>query len=192
MRWSGGSRRKRTVGLVLLLALLAGALSVLLLGRSRMAWDRACTIARRQLPGLLDAEVGLGRCEVDPAGRSIRIYGLSAGAPGSDRPAFSADAVEVTVAGVQPFSGRLELERVRVIRPRLFLDLSRPAPARPAGEACSLRTLERVVVDTLEVRGAEVRVALPAGRRAEVAGLELSWRTRRTIGANSKSLCRSG
>ncbi len=34
-------------------------------------------------------------------------------------------------------------------------------------------------MDTLEVRGAEVRVALPAGRRVEVAGVELSWRTRR-------------
>ncbi|MGZ5957815.1 MAG: hypothetical protein ACXWLI_05310, partial [Myxococcaceae bacterium] len=34
-------------------------------------------------------------------------------------------------------------------------------------------------MDTLEVRGAEVRVALPAGRKVEVAGVELSWRTRR-------------
>ena len=66
MRWSGGSRRKRTVGLVLLLALLAGALSVLLLGRSRMAWDRACTIARRQLPGLLDGQVRDHATLVDP------------------------------------------------------------------------------------------------------------------------------
>jgi len=180
MRWGGEGRRKRTVGLVLLLALLAGGLAVLLVGRSRLAWDRACTIARRQLPGLLDAEVGLGRCEVDPAGRTLRIYGLSAGAPGSDRPVFSADSLEVTVAGVQPFSGRLELERVRVIRPRLLVDLSRPAPARSAGETCPLRTLERVKVETLEVRGAEVRIALPAGRHAEVAGLELSWRTRRS------------
>src|SRR5262249_11908535 len=127
----------------------------------------------------LGAEVGLGRCEVDPAGRTIRLHGLSAGPPDGGRPTFSADSVELTVAGVQPLSGRLELERVRVVRPRLWLDLSRPAPAAQAAQECPLRTLEHVLVDTLEVRGAEVRVALPAGRKVEVAGVELSWRTRR-------------
>ena len=123
--------------------------------------------------------MGLGRCEVDPTGRTVRIYGLSAGAPDSDRPAFSADEVEITVAGVQPLSARLELERVRIIRPRIWLDLSHARRPRPPRAACPLRPLERVLVDTLEVRGAEVRVALPAGRRVDVAGVELSWRTRR-------------
>ncbi len=178
MRWSGSSRRRRLLGVGLVLALVAGGLTFLFVGRSRLAWDRACTLARRQLPGLLGADVGLGRCEVDPAGRSIRIYGLSAAAPGSERPYFSADEVEVTVAGVQPLSGRLELERVRVIRPRIWLDLSRPQ-AKPPAEGCPLRALEHVLVDTLEVRGAELRLSLPAGRRVEVAGVELSWRTRR-------------
>ena len=178
MRWSGPSRRKRLLGVGLLLALVAGGLTFLAVGRSKFAWDRACTLARRQLPGLLGADVGLGRCEVDPAGRILRIYGLSAAAPGSDRPLFSADEVEVAVAGVQPLSGRLELERVRVVRPRLWLDLSRPAEKGSTG-SCPLRTLEHVLVDNLEVRGAEVRVLLPAARRVEVAGVELSWRTRR-------------
>ena len=178
MRWSGASRRRRLLGVGLLLVV-AGGLTFLAVGRSRFAWDRACTLARRQLPGLLGAEVGLGRCEVDPAGRTLRIYGLSATAPDTERPIFSADELEVTVAGVQPLSGRLELDRVRLIRPRIWLDLSRPRPASPKTEGCPLRPLEHVMVDTLEVRGAEVRVALPAGRRVEVAGVELSWRTRR-------------
>jgi len=178
MRWGGASRRRRILWLGLLLALVAGGFTFLVVGRSSFAWDKTCTLARRQLPGLLGADVGLGRCEVDPTGRSIRIYGLSAGAPDSGRPAFSADLVEITVGGVQPLSARLELEKVRIIRPRIWLDLSHPAPSAPSA-ACPLRLLERVVVDTLEVRGAEVRVALPAGRRVEVAGVELSWRTRR-------------
>ncbi len=178
MRWGGASRRRRVLGVVLLLALVGGGVTVLMLGRSSFAWDRACTLARRQLPALLGADVGLGRCEVDPTGRSIRIYGLSAAAAGSDRPTFSADEVEITIAGVQPLSARLELERVRIVRPRIWLDLSQPSPAASSG-GCPLRPLERVLVDTLEVRGAEVRIALPAGRRIEVAGVELGWRTRR-------------
>ena len=161
MRWSGASRRRRVLGLLLVLAVVGG-LAFLAVGRSSFAWDRTCTLARRQLPGLLGADVGLGRCEVDPTGRTVRIYGLSAGAPGNERPVFSADEVEITVAGVQPLSARLELERVRIIRPRIWLDLSHPSPAAPSG-GCPLRLLERVLVDTLEVRGAEVRVALPAG-----------------------------
>ena len=179
MRWTGPSRRRRLLGVGLVLALVAGGLTFLLVGRSRFAWDKACTLARRELPGLLGADVGLGRCEVDPAGRSIRIYGLSAGAPDSARPTFSADALEVTVAGVQPLTGRLELDRVRVIRPRIWLDLSRPQPTPPPSEGCPLRALEHLLVDTLEVRGAEVRIALAGGRKVEVAGIELSWRTRR-------------
>ncbi|MGZ6077271.1 MAG: hypothetical protein ACXWK6_05655, partial [Myxococcaceae bacterium] len=178
MRWGGASRRRRVLWLGLVLALVVGGLTFLVVGRSSFAWDKTCTLARRQLPGLLGADVGLGRCEVDPTGRSIRIYGLSAGAPDSGRPAFSADLVEITLGGVQPLAARLELERVRIIRPRIWLDLSHPAPAASSG-GCPLRLLERVLVDTLEVRGAEVRVALPAGRKVEVAGVELSWRTRR-------------
>ena len=179
MRWSGPSRRRRLLAVGMVLALVAGGLTFLMVGRSRFAWDRACTLARRQLPGLLGADVGLGRCEVDPAGRTLRIYGLSATAPNTDRPTFSADELEVTIAGVQPLSGRLELDRVRLIRPRIWLDLSRPQPTPAKSETCPLRTLEHLEVDTLEVRGAELRVALPAGRKVEVAGVELSWRTRR-------------
>ena len=73
MRWSVPSRRRRLLAVGLVLALVAGGLTFLMVGRSRFAWDRACTLARRQLPGLLGADVGLGRCEVDPAGRTIRI-----------------------------------------------------------------------------------------------------------------------
>src|SRR6516225_8177101 len=98
MRRSGPSRRRRLLAVGMVLAWVAGGLTVLMVGRSLFAWDRAGALARRQLPGLLGADVGLGRCEVDPAGRILRIYGLSAAAPGSDRPLFSADEVEVAVA----------------------------------------------------------------------------------------------
>src|SRR5262249_30448214 len=179
MRWSSPSRRRRLLAAGLVLALVAGGLTFLLVGRSRFAWDRACTLARRQLPGLLGADVGLGRCEVDPAGRTLRIFGLSATAPDTDRPTFSADELEVTIAGVQPLSGRLELDRVRLIRPRIWLDLTRPQPATAKSQACPLRTLGRWEGAPLGVGGPGVRAAPPAGRKVEVAGIELSWRPRR-------------
>jgi translocation and assembly module TamB len=175
MGWRAPTRRGRVLRIAVVVLLVLGAVAFLV-GRSRIAWDQACTLARRELPQLLGAQVGLGRCEVDPAQRTVRVYGLSAGS--DSRPAFSADALEVTVAGIQPLSGRLELERVRLVRPRLHLDLSRPGPASKS-DACPLRALERLVVDTLEVRGAEIQISLPEGRKVEVAGLELSWRTRR-------------
>src|SRR5678815_249452 len=96
MRWSGPSRRRRLLAVGLLLALVGGALTFLAVGRSRFAWDQACTLARRQLPGLLGADVGLGRCEVDPTGRTLRIYGLSAAAPDSERPIFSLSLIHIS------------------------------------------------------------------------------------------------
>jgi translocation and assembly module TamB len=177
MGWRAPTRRGRLLRIAAVVVLILGA-AAFLIGRSRVAWDQACTLARRELPQLLGAEVGLGRCEADPAQRTVRVYGISAGPASDARPSFSADALEVTVAGIQPISGRLELERVRLVRPRLRLDLSRPGPGGEPG-ACPLRTLERLVVDTLEVRGAELQISLPGGRRVEAAGLELSWRTRR-------------
>src|SRR5262245_8758810 len=134
MRWSSPSRRRRLLAVGLLVALVAGGLTFLAVGRSRFAWDQAGTLARRQPPCLRGAAVGLGRCEVDPTGRTLRIYGLSAAAPDSERPIFSADELEVTIAGVQPLSGRLELDRVRLIRPRVWLDLTRPPPPQPKSD----------------------------------------------------------
>jgi len=171
--------RTRKVGIALLLGLLALAGGVFA-ARSRVAWDQLCTLARRELPHLVGAEVGIGRCEVNPAARSLTLSGVSVFTPGEETPLFSADEVEVTVGGFQPFTGRVLLDRLRVTRPRLRLDLSRPAPARPEA-ACPLQVLQSVSIDDLEVRGAEAKVRLPGGRRVEVDGLSLGWRVRRRV-----------
>src|SRR5512132_2236496 len=110
MGWRAPTRRRRVLRIAAVVALILGV-AAFLTGRSRVAWDQACTLARRELPQLLGAEVGLGRCEVDPTQRTVRVYGISAGPASEARPSFSADALEVTVSGIQPISGRLELER---------------------------------------------------------------------------------
>ena len=168
--------RRAGIALLLLLVLLAG---LVLAARSRMAWDELCTVARRELPHLIGAEVGIGRCEVDPAARSVVLSGVSVFRPGEESPLFSADRVEMTVGGLQVLAGRLLLDRLRVTHPRLHLDLSRPPAATGAG--CPLQILQTVSVDDLDVRGAEVRLRLPGGRRVEVEGLALGWRVRRRV-----------
>lgn len=69
MRWRP-SRRRRAMLIALAVVGVLG-LAAVWIGRSRLAWDQACALARRQLPALLGAEVGLGRCEVDPTQRTV-------------------------------------------------------------------------------------------------------------------------
>nr|WP_153867903.1 MULTISPECIES: translocation/assembly module TamB domain-containing protein [Myxococcaceae] len=166
-----------------MLVLLLLAASVALLRRPE-TWDAACTLARRELPGLTGLEVGIGRCELDPLAQTLRLRGLSLFVPGTDTPLFAADLAEVQLGFVSPFSGRLPVSRVRVDRPRVSLDLAqaRTAPAAatgaPAAPTCPLQQLERLRVGRLDIRDAELRVALPKGRRVEVGGVDLDWRER--------------
>jgi translocation and assembly module TamB len=66
----------RSVRVALLLAALLVAGGVLAL-RSHLAWEQLCTLARRELPKVVGADIGIGRCEVDPAARTVRLGGVS-------------------------------------------------------------------------------------------------------------------
>jgi translocation and assembly module TamB len=169
----------RKVGLALLLGALAVVGAVLAL-RTHVAWEQVCTLARRELPKALGAEVGIGRCEVDPASRTVRLGGVSVYAPGQDVPLFSADLVEATLGGFEPFTGRILLDRLRVTRPRVRLDLSHPSPSRPQA-GCPFQALQAVSIDDFDVRGGEAHVLLPGGRGVDVEGLSLGWRMRRRV-----------
>jgi translocation and assembly module TamB len=166
-----------------LVALALGGLAVVgvvLALRSHVAWEQVCTLARRELPKALGAEVGIGRCEVDPAARTVRLGGVAVYAPGEDVPLFSADTVEATLGGFEPFTGRVLLDRLRVTRPRVHLDLSRPNPAHPPS-ACPFQALQAVSIDDFDVRGGEAQVLLPGDRSVTIEGLSLGWRMRRRV-----------
>lgn len=167
------------VRVALLLSALAVAGAVLAL-RSHLAWEQVCTLARRELPKALGAEVGIGRCEVDPAGRTVRFGGVSVYAPGEEVPLFSADLVEVTLGGFEISTGRVVLDRLRVTRPRLRLDLSHPVASRSPG-ACPFQALQAVSIDDFDVSGAEAHILLPGGRGVDVEGVSLGWRMRRRV-----------
>ena len=148
--------------------------------RTSVAWETACTLARRNLPDLLGLDVGIGHCELDPLGQKVIIRGLSLFAPGTDSPLFSADLAEVQLGITRPFSGKLALDLVRVQRPRVSVDLSKPSKKRPEGEPapCVLAPLERLRISRLALTGAQVRVVLPDGRRVEVSELDVGWKER--------------
>lgn len=168
------------------LAALAFAGTVLAF-RTPAAWDEACTLARRNLPGLLGMDVGIGRCEIDPITQSLRLYGLSAFPEGEDEPVFLAESAEVRLRWVNPFFRTAKLDLIQLTRPRIVLDMTRKArrttptstPKRPA--TCPLSALERVWVDRLRVKGAELQVRMANGRRVELSGLDLGWKMRRGV-----------
>ncbi|EAU65692.1 hypothetical protein STIAU_7803, partial [Stigmatella aurantiaca DW4/3-1] len=144
-----------------------------------MAWDAACTLARRQLPELLGLDVGIGQCELDPLGQRVILRGLSLFTPGTETPLFAADMAEVRLGFIRPLSGKLTLELVRVQRPRVVLDLSRPsAKSSQEPASCVLKPLGRLRISRLALTGAQVRLALPGGRRVEVTDLDVEWKDR--------------
>jgi translocation and assembly module TamB len=170
------NRQNARRALLVMALLLVGAVLVL---RTRVAWDTACMLARRNLPDVIGLEVGIGHCELDPLGQKVIVRGFSLFAPGTDTPVFAADVAEVQLGISSPLSGKLALDWVRVQRPRVTVDLSQPATApRTKPAACVLEPLERLRISRLALTGAQVRVALPEGRRIEVSELDVSWKER--------------
>ncbi len=146
--------------------------------RTRTVWDGLCTQARRQLPALLGLEVGIGECEVDPLGQRLLLRGVSVFEKGADTPLLAADQAEVQLGLPNPLSGRLAIDVVRVHRPRLTLDLSRPRPPSDKPGVCPLKPLRRVRLSRLAITGAEVRLTLPGGRQVEVSEVDVGLRER--------------
>jgi translocation and assembly module TamB len=160
---------------LIVLTLVLGTVLVL---RTRTAWDQLCTQARRQLPTLLGMEVGIGQCEVDPLGQRLILRGVSVFEKGADTPLVAADSAEVQLGLPNPLSGQLAIDLVKVHRPRVSLDLSRPRP--PPGEPgeCPLKPLRRLKLARVAITGAEVRLGLPGGRQVELSELDVSLRER--------------
>ncbi len=170
----------------IVLAVLAFVGTVLAL-RTPAAWEQACTLARRNLPGLVNMDVGVGRCEIDPITQSVRLYGLSAFPEGSEEPFFVAESAEVRLRGMNPFFRTVKLDLIQLTRPRLRLDLSgagrnpRAEPGSKPEATCPLSLLEHLWVDRLRVKGAEIQLKLPDGSRVELSGLDLGWKMRRGV-----------
>jgi translocation and assembly module TamB len=162
--------------LVLLLLLTATAAFL----RTQFAWREACTQARKRLPGLLGMQVEIGRCEIDPLSQDVRLEQVRATRPGDSRPSFEADSIRVSVPSVSIFTREVRIDEVELRGPHVRVDLRAPAPsAKSAG--CPFDTLSHVAIGHLDVKGAELELALPEGRSVQVSGLSLGWHERRGL-----------
>ena len=157
-----------------------GLSGLVLVLRTDLAADAACTALRRELPRLLGRDVGVNSCQIDPLTQTVTLKGLSVFESGADEPLFAADEVVAELRTFRlPFG--VELDRVHLERPRLNLDLARSAA--PGGDAggCPIDVARRIRVDRLDAKGAEVRATLPAGRRVDLAGVDLTWTVRHGV-----------
>ena len=165
------------------------AASVLFL-RTRFARDQACTLVRTRLPAALGMDVRIGRCELDPLAQTVTLRDLAILPHGATEPTLSADWVEVSVTGMEFWSGRLALGKLNIQRAHLRLDFSgeQSPSALPAKgvlstsrSACPLDALKKVSLDSLKIEGAELSVKLSQGGQLELSGLNLRWATRRDV-----------
>lgn len=172
-RWRPGRWQLLLAGLLLAV----GAIALL---RTRMLADGACTVLRRQLPELTGLEVGIGRCALDPLSQEVLLGGLSFVEPGSDAPVFSVESVRLRMGPMQLLGGVLRLDLVRLERPQLRVDLTRPRAARQEPDpVCPLALFERLELGRAEIRNARVDARLGQDVHLELDGVDLGWKERR-------------
>lgn len=157
------------------LAVLVAGLVALGLGlRTERAGEWVCGQLRERLPGVLDAEVGLGRCLIDPLTLSVEIAGVTVTPRGATTAAVSAQRASVSLRGL--FFGGVSLQQVELIRPRVTLALAgrtEDSSAVPPGGACALELLGRVRVGQLLVEEGRLELTLPDGQALTLEGLNV-------------------
>jgi translocation and assembly module TamB len=181
-------RRIALASLAFLLALVAGTLVVL---RTAWAGDRLCALASSRIGAATRLEVATTACRIDPFTLSVAIEGLRLGPAGA--PLFVADTVEARLALIQGLGGRLELEELRLTRPRVVVTVP-PAPAIP--QACPPPGLEQIDIGRLDLTDGVVELTLRGGGRVVVEGLHVEasrrFRSRWRFGREARRLHLTG
>ncbi len=140
--------------------------------RTEQAGDWVCGQLRERLPGLVDADVALGRCEIDPLLLSVRVHDVAVTAKGASAPFVQADEARVALRGL--FLGGVSLQEVALIRPRVDVVLPPSTPGAPSG--CALDPLTRLRIQSVEVQDGALRLQLPSGQRIRADGLQVQQR----------------
>ncbi len=163
-----GRLKKRTAALAFLLFLLALIGATVAVLRTRWAADRICALAAARTEAAARLPVAFRACRIDPFSLEIEAEGIRLGDPAA--PILSADAILARLAPVQALGGRVQLERVRAVRPRV---VARVGGGGGAATTCSPRMLEHVDVQRVEVEGGALELALPGGRRLSVERIDV-------------------
>jgi len=145
--------------------------------RTERAGEWVCGQLRDWLPSIIDADVSLGRCEVDPLILGVRIHGVAITQRGLTEPMIVAEEARVALRGV--FFGGVSLQEVALIRPRVDLVMPPADPNAPKGKGCPLDPLNAVRVQNLEVQDGSLRLTLPTGQRIRADGVQLQASLRR-------------
>jgi len=179
--------KKRTVALAFLgfvLALVAATLAVL---RTQWAGDRICAFAAARAAAATGLPVAFRTCRVHPLALELEAEGLRLGPAGA--PLLSADSASARLAPIQALGGRVQLSRLRAVRPRVVGRL----PEGTGGTGpCPPAFLSQVDVQRVEVEDGSIDLALPGGLRLVAARLDLSTRpAARTLRALAAPLRRT-
>lgn len=167
----------------LLVALLLAGFGVLgfalVVIRSEAGGRNLCALAEATLRDVARQRVVIGRCTVDPVRTRVDIEGVEVGP--AERPVLAAERIS---AGIDPrglVGGRVRIEGVQIIRPRIDADASTRADPgevelrRPTRSSC-LPDLSPVEIGTVELVGGDLTLALPGGRRVTTRGLSATVR----------------
>ena len=172
------SRRWR----VALLLTALGAIGLVFALRTERAAGWACQTLRTELPKRIPFEVTIDRCELDPLEQGVRVTRIALADPKTHQPVLEADEAYVSLRSV--FLSSLTLDRLRLVRPRVTLDLSQAAPG-PKAAGCPLEILKRVKVEHLQISEERTRLILESSAEG-IFGVDTEGR----IGFVNPAACR--
>lgn len=138
--------------------------------RTEQAGEWVCGQLRTRLPQLVEADVSIGSCEIDPLIVSVRVNDVSVRQRAASTPLLVADEARVSLRGF--FFGGISLQEVTLIRPKVEVVLPAATPEAPALR-CPLEVLRRVRIRAIDVQNGSVRVRWPSGQYLSAEGVQL-------------------
>lgn len=163
--------KKRTVALAFLALVVALVAATLLVLRTRWAGERICALAAARAEIASGLPLAFRSCRIEPFRLELEADGVRLGPAGA--PLLEADEISARLAPIQALGGRIQLARLRAVRPRVT---ARIGERGGAAGACPPPALDQVDVQRLEVEAGAVDLALPHGTRLSVNRIDVSSR----------------
>ena len=162
--------KKRTAALVFLLLVVALVAATLLVLRTRWAGERICTLAAARAEAASGLPLAFRSCRIDPFVLELEAEGVRLGPAGA--PLLQADLISARLAPIQTLGGRVQLSRLRAVRPRVVAHVE----GGRGGGACPPPALEQIDVERLDVESGSLDLALPRGVSLSVERIDVASR----------------